>query len=355
MTEENKIETEEVERKVVNVATNPQTGEQMIVSEAEEDNRPFEDIIEESLSKEIDRISTEEDVEFDELKNAVNEAGEGEYNLSDESILSLLKTINRYRKDKSFNIYKEFPEEVQKIVNKSILDMGLPPLSQEGKRMRNAASVMLIDEYVKSVELNRITKDFNKEIENIYNTAGTEIADSVIGYTKERNEKYREAANKIEDEEKREKVLDVLNTVDETIKLADLKEFSKKCKIKAIELDKPSRVFNFINNKYQNSSYNIYDINMCVPILLRNLNDGLEEPEYTKKDALAFLLAFARQCMNMDPSVSKDHAYMYYVLYNIVLMDINKGDNKGSSEEMKNNIKEVISNLRARNERVLGI
>lgn len=346
---------EELNKIKANVAVNPETGEQMIKSKIEDDDdRPIEEIIEESLSKEIDDISTEKDVEFDELKNAINKSDEdGKYNLTDESILEVLKIINRYRKDKSFNIYKSFPKEVQSIVNKSILEIGVAPLSPEGKRMRNAASTMLIDEYVRSVELNRITNDFNKEIENIYNTTGKEIADSVIGYTKERNKKYREVAENIEDEDKKKKILDILDTIDETINLTDLKEFSKKCKIKSIELQKPSRIFNYIMQKYSNSKYNIYDINMCIPVLLRNLNDGLDEPEYSRNDVVAFLLSFSRQCMNMDVNIAKDHSYMYYVLYNIVLMDLNKGDNAEMSNIMKDNIKEIITNLRARNKNIL--
>lgn len=346
---------EELDKIKANITVNPETGEQMIVSNnVEEEDRSIEEVLEESFAKEIDDISTEKEVEFDELKNAINDSEENsKYNLTDESILEILKIVNRYRKDKSFNVYKAFPEEVQSIVNKSILEMGVPPMSPEGKRMRNAASIMLIDEYVRSVELNRITNDFNKEIENIYNTTGKEIADSVVGYTKERNKKYREIAEKIEDEDKKKKILEILDTIDETINLTDLKEFSKKCKIKPIELQKPSRVFNYIMQKYANSKYNIYDINMCIPVLLRNLNNGLDEPEYTRNDAIAFLLSFSRQCMNMDVNIAKDHSYMYYVLYNIILMDLNKGDNVEMSNTMKENIKEIIANLRARNKNVL--
>ena len=99
--------------------------------------------------------------------------------------------------------------------------------------------------------------------------------------------------------------------------------------------------------KYKYSNYNIYDINLAIPILARNITD--EDHEYTDKDIYAFFIVFCKQCMNKSPEVVIDHAYMYYVLYNIVLLDMNKGEAKNVSDEFKENVREVIANIKTRN------
>ena len=53
--------------------------------------------------------------------------------------------------------------------------------------------------------------------------------------------------------------------------------------------------------------------------------------------------------MNKRSDIVIDHSYMYYVIYNIVLMDMNKGEQKHVSDKFIENIKEVIINLRERN------
>ena len=53
----------------------------------------------------------------------------------------------------------------------------------------------------------------------------------------------------------------------------------------------------------------------------------------------------------MKPDVTTDHAFMYYVLYNVVLVDMNKGESAQVSIDFLKNVAEVIDNLRARNKK----
>ena len=52
----------------------------------------------------------------------------------------------------------------------------------------------------------------------------------------------------------------------------------------------------------------------------------------------------------MRPDVVEQHAFMYYTIYNIVLVDMNKSENtKNISDEFLANVKKVITNSIVRN------
>ena len=166
-------------------------------------------------------------------------------------------------------------------------------------------------------------------------------------------EKYKEAAEKMEDPEKKQKLLSVLDRINEAYNLSELKEFSKSCKIKKFDLEKPNKLFDAYTRKYADSTYNAYSIEMARPVLYRNLNID-DNDEYSDTDINAFFIAFCKQTRNMKSDDVLDHAYMYYVMYNIVLADLNKSDDtKHVSEKFLDNVKEVIKNLRNRNKGVM--
>ena len=73
---------------------------------------------------------------------------------------------------------------------------------------------------------------------------------------------------------------------------------------------------------------------------------------FTDKQVIAFFIAFCKQTLNYSPEVTTEHAYMYYLIYNIVLMDMNKGERKDISDKFLSNIKEVIYNLMERNSNI---
>lgn len=347
--EENKNETQELEKKVVNTTIIPETGERVITGEEESSvnmDNEIDNILQESLKEQL-KSTEDKEISKEELKEAVETSSESV--ISDEATAKLLEVIYKYKKNPKINLYKEYPEEIQNMVKKYISNMGVALLSNDGKRLRNIASMMLMDEFIKTIELNRFNDEINNGLNDILEEANKEIGDNIVKYDEERNAKYREVLERIEDDEKREKALKILDTVDATYELTELKEFAKRCKIKRIELDKPQRCYSHIINKYSNSEHNIYDITLVPPILFRNLNDDLENPEYKENDIIAFLIAFCKQCMNMKVEVPEEHAYMYYVLYNIVLMDMVSEENKDKYDTLKASIKEVINNLRTRN------
>lgn len=350
--------TEEADSKKMMVAIDPQTGEHKIMGEASDiaDEESFDEMCDRIANSEInvEEAPITEDEIKEELKSNSNvsilsELTTNPEDLSADNIKQILNIVNRKMKREKFNIYKELPEEIQEMIN-TYVKAGtgdLPLVSNQYNMMRNALAESIIDEFISNISMNRIQHDFNKEVEELFNKSAAEMADATIGYTLERNAKYREAAEKMEDEDKKKKVLEILDHIDEAHNLTHLKEFAKKCKVKSIELEKPWKVYSSFLMKYKYSQYNIYDINMAIPILARNITD--EDHEYTDKDIYAFFIVFCKQCLNKSPDVVTDHAYMYYVLYNIVLLDMNKGESKNISDEFKDNVREVISNIKVRN------
>ena len=88
---------------------------------------------------------------------------------------------------------------------------------------------------------------------------------------------------------------------------------------KSIEIEKPqSRIYNRFEDKYQGSQYNMYSLKMVQGVL--------EKYNHTevKNGNQLFLMAFAKFCQKYNPDVPQQHAFMYYTVYNILLLDIYK-------------------------------
>lgn len=351
------------EYKTMNVSVNPDTGEHFIYGEAEQENQSFEDLCDEINST---TLLTDKDAPVDEgdLKayaesvkddkdSLFKEIFGGEDNYNPEVMTKLLEVTNRRINKEKFNVFRELPESVQQLINKTVIGMGVPITSNQYRTMRNAMAESLVDEFITDTYFNRAKNDLNKEIENIFNEGSADIANTVIGYTADRNQALREYAEKIDDPEKKEKILSVLERIEEAYNLTELKEYCKKFKVKHIDIEKLDsrnyRIDGFLS-KYDNSPYNIYSIYTAEKSLLRNINKDMPSTEqYNAKQIRAFFLAFCDQVKNYTPEDSLQHAYMYYVIYNTVLSDINTGDKKEISDIFLNNVRECIDNLRTRN------
>lgn len=354
--ETNPEDRETGEFRNMNIQIDPNTGEHKILGSAGlNDEETFEEMCERIKNSDIEFDSkpiTEKEI-IDYIANEKDNSMLGEISkeideISPEAIRGLLDIVNRKMNKEDFNIYKSFPAEIREMIDNYLSASKIPINSQEGKQFRNFVSEQLVMDFVSNININRTMHDFNKEIEDIFKTGSSEIADSVVGYTEERNKKYREHALQMEDEEKKERLLSVLDAIDMGYKLDNLKEYAKKCKIKKFDLEKPSRIYSGFLRKYENSSYNIYDINLARPTLYRNINPADNEL-YSQKDIDAFFICFCKFSQNMSPDNVEEHSFMYYTLFNIVLMDMNKGNSKDVSEKFLENIKDVIHNLRERN------
>ena len=362
---ENPPEKEEGNTQKLLVNVDPNTGENRIVGHSDDfldDDETFEEMCERIKNSDIDfntsnPITKEEAMEF--LSNKDNNLlvqdmlDDEDIDVDPETIQELLSVANRRIAKEEFNVYRELPEKIRKMIDDYTHNMGINPMDKRSRIFKNQVSESLLDDFIANINMDRIKHDFNVELENIFNKASEEIGEDIVGYSQEKIAKYREATEKMEDPEKKEKLTKILDNIQEAYDLNSLKEFSKKCKIKHFDLEKPQRYFDRFLSKYKDSPYNIYGIDMARPVLYRNLNTG-EDEEFTDKDINAFFIAFCKQTVNMSPENPIEHAYMYYLIYNIVLADINKSEKtKEISEKFMNNIKDIIVNLRSRNSSVL--
>lgn len=355
--EADNVSNEEGYVKKANIVIDPNTGENKIIGTVDEeddsvDNTTFEDLVDMVDSGEINVETDKSPVTEEELKNNIGILDDtGNINISDEDIHRLLEVINRRMKGEDFNVYKSLPEEIQKQIMSTMGfggNSGPLMLNNNQKAIRNSLAEQIIDEFILTNSINRAKMDFNKEVEQIFKDSAREIAESSVGYTKERNQAYREYIETLEDEEKKKKLTETLDTIDSAYNLDTLKEFAKTCKIKKYDIEQPKNYFRDFITKYQNSNYNIYDIKLTIPILERKIVDN---EKYNNNDIIAFLVCFCKYIRNYKAENILEHSFMYYVIYNIVIADANVSDEtKEVSEIFINNIKEVIDNIKERNE-----
>ena len=360
--------TETGEFKDMNVSVDPVSGEHKILGDASDllESETFEEMLDRINSDDLtfgndEPLSEEEIQKYLDPENAttsymINEVINKDYPLSKDAVKQIMNIANRRMKKEDFNIYKEYPDEVKKMVYQYMENAGarVPMNSNQLKAMRNRISESLIDDFINNIAMDRATSDFNKEVQEIFDKNATDVSEVIVGYSKDKIESYRKSLDKIEDPSKRERLEKVLERIDDGYNLTSLKEFAKHCRIKRFDLEKPQRVLSGYRAKYEKSAYDTFSIDMARPILYRHLNPEDKE-EYTQNDVLAFFLAFAKHTANYQSDDILDHAYMYYVIYNIVLTDINKAENtKATSDQFLDNVKEVIHNLRESNTHLKG-
>ena len=344
------------ELKIANTILDPNTGESKIVSTEDfdetVDDTTFEQLVADVESGKIKVESDDSPITEEELKNNIDTFGaDDKFNLSDEAMQQLLVVANRRMNKEEFNVYKEFPKEIQDMIMNTI---GLPNVdgspiitTNESRAVRNAMAEQLLDEFILKISFERARVDLNKEIEGVFKEGVKDIAESTVGYTQERNAAYREYAEGLEDEEKKTKLLETLDVIDSAYSLDDLKEFAKTCKIKKYDIEEPKNYFRDFLGKYQNSTYNIYDIKLTLPILERHIVDN---EKYNNADVIAFLVCFCKYIKNFKVENILEHSFMYYVIYNIVLIDSNTSEKtKEVSDKFIENIKIVMDNLKERN------
>lgn len=340
-------------RPVVGVyQTDPESGLSNLVDTKEiDENLDLDKIMKDAIDNvEIpDEELEPEEIEEDEMTSYMEEGSKdtmlgemiSESDISPEVIRELLVIVNRKIKGENFNIYNELPQDIKSLIDRYVVANASEFANNDIKLLKKTVANALIEEFTSNLQMNKAKNDFAKDMEAIYQASNKEISDAAMEYIEERNKAYREAAEKIEDPEKKAKLLAILDQIEEARALDKLKEFAKTCKIKKIELEKPeSRAYNGFVAKYKNSNNNIYDIKLAQTVLYRIMS---RDCGCTAEEVIAFLVAFCKQVASYSSSSPTEHAYMYYVLYYCALLDSDKSD------MFKNNVKEVIENLKVRN------
>ena len=342
--ETRETEPEEGESKVINIQTNPLTGENVILNtdEVEVSDEDANERLNKISIDDLTRSATEEEITEAMQEDGVLKEISKDIEWTSDEIKQILDVTNRKIKRENFNVFKALPESVQVMINNYIQqELGISTLAgakaSQVNYIRNTVAENIIDQFQNDITLNRAKHDFAHELASIYHSGTKSISESAVDYTDTRNKEYREAAEKMEDPEKRERMLAILDRIDAARSLDELKEFAKKCKVKSIEVEKPKRVIGSLMSKYEKSANNIYAIDLCKYTLGRNL------PERTDTEIMCFFIVFCKYVMNWDINIPLNHAFIYYVLYYCALLDGDKSD------IFKNNVREVIDNIKTRN------
>lgn len=354
---------QEGEPTIGTVSIDPTTGKEIVTNTDNTDD----EIDKESMFSDDDfkldvddsPISIEEleavikDAKTDEASNELVKAlSNGEESISIEDLNVLLELVKKKQnKEEIDSPYNKLPDSCKAIINNAI-GADLNVMNNKVKSIRNTMAELLIDEFITSTTLNRTTSSLNDQIEKMFNSTKSEIGDTIIGYTEQRNKDYiNYVMENIDDEEKRKEALKIFDYIDAAYTLSDFKEFCKTCKIRKIDLEKPDKHNNNIDNilnKYKdNANRNIYNIYNAEKVLLRHINT--EDEIFTYEAVRAFFIAFSLYCKSFNPNNTKEHAFMFYTIYNIMVTDINTGEKKEVSTIFLGNIRECIHNLICRN------
>lgn len=359
--EENEGNTEEGEMKLAHVSIDPTTGENRIIRTIDEDSDEFNDITTDTFEDLVKAVEEGDiNVKIDdspitekELRDIVELDENDNISLTNEEYKTLLDITNRRMNKEEFNIYKLLPEPIKKIINETIgisTNSDNPIVTKEMRTVRNVMAESYIDNSIMNITMSRARADLNKEVEEIFKKTEKDVAEYTIGYTQERNKSYREQVEAMEDGDKKNSLLKTLDTIDSAYSLEPLKEFAKTCKIKKYDLENPKNYFRDFTAKYSTSEYNIYDIKLTPSILERKIVNVEGNETYNNADVLAFLVCFCKYIRNFKCENILEHTFMYYVIYNIVMMDANTSEKTiGVSDEFANNIRQVMDNLKERN------
>lgn len=320
--------------------------EQPVLSSSVEKASPT---MEEALSDLGDSLTLEDEEEkpitSDDIKKSLETSmfnENNEFHLPDQDILVLLDIVEKVKKKENINIYSSLPQSVKDMINKYMLEQGVQGYSVQANSIRNMLAATLIDEFITNISVNKTIDSFNEEMENLFAKTGEEFSKMYKEYDTERT-KYLEAAlEKIpEGDPKRETVTKVLDAINDAYTLNRLKEAFGKLKIKNFDREKPERVFSDFEFKYKDKSYRIYPIMTVAATLHKHLIENIkttlpedmsDEDKLARADVIAsiealdFMLLFCKFCKNYKAEVPEEHAFMYYTLYNIMLLDVYKGE-----------------------------
>ena len=328
------------------IMVDPESGEKKVISiNTSKEDKSFEDKLSD-LGKSIEETNFEDyDINVDDVKNAVtsDEAILGsDFMITDETALELLKVINRYKETKKVT-YKELPEQVRGYIDNYCSRAGIAGNSVQAKTMRNDIAEMLISQYHTNIGLAKINDEFQENIESLFDNLEKEVSPEFMNYNNAREEYLKNVIENVTDEEKKKKAEAILESINDAYSLNRLKEAASKIKIKKFDYEKPKRSFDTIHTKYVDSKFNIYDMAMVTNILHKHLVKNNIIPETDRTSALKFTLGFCKFVQNYKVSEPEHHAFMYYLSYNVILLDVYKVEQYDQySPKFLENVKEVI-------------
>lgn len=326
--------------KTVTTITDPTTGITSIVGD-EDDSSDSEPKTTEEYLDELGRsIANNKDItiHIEDIRYAI--ANDPNYTafskISEDACQKLADLANERLESDNSDLktnFEDVPKEVQDIIvslYKSAIPHNAPVSEKILSQAYNGYTNDLINDLYLIAATNSALREFNTQTNIIYNEAQDTILPMIQDYEESKEKALRESLKSITDPKERQDIEDTLDAMADAYSLKPLIEAASKIRVKKFDIEKPSRAYNVVHSKYRRDPrYNIYSLTSAQPVLSNHLyKNGLITKEDHDKNitAIKFLVIFAKYCANFHPQVVKEHTFIYYVVYNISLLDSYKNE-----------------------------
>ena len=300
----------------------------------EEDTLPDLDEIEfDESAAEEERENFERSVEItaDDIKDIASETSDGEFKISTETASDILSIIDSIRNgvNNIDNItYKMMPDQLKEYIDRNIKSSSIangPINTTMYNTYRNSLAKTIVSHYMDNITSSKYLDDISKKISELYDTSTIKMSPVLKKFNSAHLERLQALYDKTENEEDKTRIKECIDSIEDAYNLTRLKEM-KPIKLKSFELEQPQKVYRSIIYQYIkcDNEHAFYDFEVCEKVLQRHLeNKGLAKSD---KDASKFLLLFSKFCDKNNYKVQnqQEHLFMYFVSYNIVLLDAYK-------------------------------
>ena len=313
--------------------------------------KSFEELVKEAEDNLATKIGNDHpELDIDDIKEEIEKNVDvfRGMKFTDEEMQKFLDIVKRYQNKEKFNFYRELPDRIKTVFDNNLKSLGVNNYSVMSNTARNSYAEILMDEFISNMNMNKYVKDFNNQLESLQSQLGDtinkEFSKAYSDYAKNREEYISNLLKDETDEKKREAMGKIIDAVHEGYSLTGVIELAGKYRIKKYELENCKRAFDIIENKYRNSKFNIYSIELARNILARHMKD-----EYSTEDITKFFIVLCKYCANMSPNNPVDHAFMYHAIYDPILLDVYRDEDYTKfSEGYFESVRKVMNKIKER-------
>lgn len=313
-----------------------------------------ENLFDDFLGTDDDELKPSSEADTDITESHVSKAMDSKDLKADFATIEKVKELIMKRNQGERIKYSELPEVLKEKVNPVVAALGRGYTGPQIKTVRN----MMADDIIESFYSEIITQKIDKEVvdldTSIKNLAKTEYVDVNSDQRKQHFNtfviKFPQMAEKIKDTdpEKAKVMLDVSEGFKQAHSMEEMYAAygNSKIRIRRIDVEKLDKTIRRFNYKYENSTMVIRDISSAVDVLSRHVNKRISLTAIK-----TFVAIICKYCENMKPSNLAEHTFMYYLINNILSLDIpftNEADIIWN-DEFLNNINKFLTLIEERN------
>ena len=313
-----------------------------------------ENLFDDFLGIDDDELKPSSEADTDITESHVSKAMDSKDLKADFATIEKVKELIMKRNRGERIKYSELPEVLKEKVNPVVAALGRGYTAPQIKAVRN----MMADDIIESFYSEIITQKIDKEVvdldTSIKNLAKTEYVDVNSDQRKQHFNtfviKFPQMAEKIKntDPEKAKVMLDVSEGFKQAHSMEEMYAAygNSKIRVRRIDVEKLDKTIRRFNYKYENSTMVIRDISSAVDVLSRHVNKRISLTAIK-----TFVAIICKYCENMKPSNLAEHTFMYYLINNILSLDIpftNEADIIWN-DEFLNNINKFLTLIEERN------